>query len=267
MVALLFVLLLSSSAHAEDPSCQDGSKLWTTVPSLQKAQCVNVAGGIYLGGKSACLSENLSGLESLVTVAKDFVIDGCPRLTSLAGLKSLQKVGGIFSLRNLWVLGTTVGPQSLTTVGGLIILENPKILNLDGFASLTSADSVNIFSNSLISSMAALSKISKLTELLINFNPVLQELGLVSLISVAGKLEISSNNVLSNLNALSALKELNGPLRISRNNITSSAFQLLSGLDVTFSAVGEESWPCTQVKATGLPAPNEGRPTVLCQEE
>jgi hypothetical protein len=227
---------------------------------------VNVAGEIYLGGKATCLSENLSGLESLVTVAGDFVIDRCPRLTSLAGLKSLQKVGGTFTLQYLGMLSTIVGPQNLATVGRLSIFENPQLLNLDGLASLTSVDVVYIFSCNSLVSVAGLRKISKVSELTVLFNPVLRDLGLTSLISITSNLEISFNSALSSLNSLSALKELNGPLKILSNNITSSAFQLLSGLDVANSFVGEELWSCTQVTATGLPAPYEEKPIVICQD-
>jgi len=270
LVSIIFIAL-GTMVRAQDPTCGDEKKVWTNVSALYQAQCVNLAGSIFLGDKFYCIPDSLVGLKALVSVRGDFVINQCIRITNLTGLNSLKSVGGLFAIQVAAVLTSVDGLDNLESVGSLLITDNPKLENLDGFgnlASISGSGSVSITSCDSLKSLAGLRKITNIPGgLRILLNPSLGDLsGLGALQSVSTKLELYSNKQLSDLNALGNLRELNGPLVINGNRITVSAFGELQGLTVGTSLIAEDEWPCPQIKKTGLPAPNPSNPIVQCKE-
>src|SRR5437667_28190 len=112
--------LLSLLVRAEDPTCADENKTWTSVSSVFQAQCVNVAGKIFLGDKFYCIPDSFVGLKLLVSVRGDFVINQCVRITNLTGLNSLKSVGGLFAIQYAANLTSLDGIESLESVGSLL---------------------------------------------------------------------------------------------------------------------------------------------------
>lgn len=180
-------------------------------------------GGLRIEANSALL--NLSGLESVVEVQGDILINGNSSLQNIDGLINIQsadaiRIDGNETLANVNGLSSIVttnflrivsnpmlhsysGLENLNEVGGILILrDNASVENVNGFSSLNHIDGYFEFSGH---------------ELVEDFS------GFNNLLSIGGELEVDENNGLINLNGLDNLMSVGGRLKFTANeNLISS---------------------------------------------
>jgi hypothetical protein len=188
-----------------------GSGLWISdnpvLTSLGLESLVSVDGGTqggYLSITNNALLADISGLEGLMSIARDLRIITNSSLTSLTGLEGLTSVGEDLRIEGNTSLNNLFGLDSLTSIGGsLILYSNYSLTSLHGLESLTTIGGGLAFGSN-----------NSLT----NFT------GLQNLVSISGGLNIYSGNAA--LSSLSGLENINSSsitdLTIFGNNSLSS---------------------------------------------
>lgn len=178
--------------------------------------CTALPVGVNLTINDAIPNEitNLDGLNQLISIGGNVLIEDNQALTNLDGLSQLSSVGGSFTIWDNDALTNVDGLSQLSSIGeDMRITFNNALMNLDGLSQLSSVESISIHSNGSLTSIDGLSQIPS---------------------SLVGSLEIGFNNLLTNLDALSHLSEIGGTLRIYYND----ALTNIDGLN-QISSVGE----------------------------
>jgi len=249
----------------------NGNPKLTSIQGLSSV--TTVAGRLWLANNPMLVS--LAGLENVKTLPSSLEISNNDSLADLDGL-TIETITGSLLVNDNGNLQSLHGLESLTTVGsgcgcplsGMAINNNPKLLNVDQLASLTSIGGViQIQANqSLINleGLSALTSVGKNTNfgdqsIDIERNPALRSInGLRNLSGVMGRLVINDNNVLptldglekitqagglfvmandslANINGLSSLNTVNGGVIITDNNYLQDLDGLRSLRHVAFT--------------------------------
>jgi hypothetical protein len=191
--------------------------------------------------------ENLGGLESLISVAGDLLINDNDVLVNIDGLSSLSQVtiDPVYkieilrnaALRNLDGLASLTGLEgaliihlndSLSNIHGLSNLEqvgaflhiaaNHALTDLNGLENLTSVGVLGIVNNTSLADISGLSNLETVRLWFeIGWNPLLDSVDGLSALTrvgvsdpVMGNLQIHHNQALKNLDGLSALQSVHG---------------------------------------------------------
>jgi hypothetical protein len=200
--------------------CTPGSTLlqgdYTILTSLDVQALKGVqtiTGNLVVNGPALT---SLVGLESLLTIGGDLVIQNNPKLKKLSGsaLSNLLTVGGQILISNNASL-VDINLPSLTRAGALIVFDNPvlahidgtnalvtldgdlevltnaALLSIDGLLSLATAGGINIRDNAALTSMAGLTSLRDVvTDVQVYSNP-LDHFQLDALTGVGGALLLS----------------------------------------------------------------------------
>ncbi|KGO91601.1 hypothetical protein [Flavobacterium subsaxonicum] len=183
---------------------------------------------------------NLKGLEGLVIINGDFIIQDNPTLINLNGLTNLKRVKGSFRLLNNPMLFYIDGVGNLESVGNVVnISGNEMLQDMKGLEKLTSLKFVSIHNNAALQSMQGLDNLVSIDGLSIENNMHLASLnGLNALTSIGsdsqyGELTISGNAALQSLNGLQNLTSFKGmTFKLSGNTILKN-FCSLQGIAAT----------------------------------
>lgn len=140
---------------------------------------------------------NLNGLNNLIEIENDLIIENCHILTNINELNNLEIIGNSILLYGNNLLTSLDGLINITEIGGyLSIYVNESITNLNGLDNLTIInDFLKIAGNRSLTDIDSLSNLS----------------------SVLGSVLISSNNIISSLNGLENLTSIGGFLNITHN--------------------------------------------------
>lgn len=187
-----------------------------------------------VGGKLNIVKNSitsLTGLEKLVTVGTDLIINDNDSLINLVGLDKISLIGDemfIFENDNLENLH---GLENLIATSGLRVHENKSLQNFEGLNNVTLIDgSFDIVSNDALINFEGLEKVDSITgNFLVQFCPILTKFtGLDNLKTIGNNFTIRANNALTSLEAFENLNHVQGPgINISNNNQLTT----LSGID------------------------------------
>ena len=196
---------------------------------------VAVGGDLIIQHNSQLTS--LGGLAGLTSVVGDLTIYNNDQLPDLSGLSALSDVAGEFKIWSNDVLTGLDGLFGLVSLSGdLTVLSNPALMDLGGLEALTSiSGTLHIQNNEALAQLTGLSSLSSVDgSLNILYNPALLDVdGLSGLLAVGAKLYIFSNAALANLSGLSGLTSVL-LLEIKSN----SSLQLISGFNNLADPVG-----------------------------
>ena len=151
---------------------------------------------------------NFNGLQNLASVGQNLNIK-LNSVNSMEGLEGLISVGGDFIINDNDSLVNLIGLEKINFVGNeLFIFENEKLVDLQGLENLTSMTGLRVHDNILLQNFEGLNNVEKIdgsfdivsNEALINFE------GLENVDSITGNFYVQSNDKLSGLEGLNNLK-------------------------------------------------------------
>ncbi|UZR98134.1 PKD domain-containing protein [Chondrinema litorale] len=188
--------------EAPSPSCS-GNVTLANQQEVDKFNCEEFTGNIYIGGNISSDITNLNSLSGLKVINGSLIISNNPSLTSLSGLSSLNTVTGGISITNNNSLSNLNGfPTNLTELDSISIVSNSSLINLNGLTSLSVIYSkITIENNASLSDISGLENVIALTgndlSIKIRFNSILNECCVLpSLINnTGGTITIYNNSV------------------------------------------------------------------------
>jgi len=190
------------------------------------SNCTELNGAIFIEGSGWFGSTNitsLTGLNAVVSINGDLIIDKNDSLISLAGLENLTTIQGNLSIGDLESghsgnasLSDMNGLNNLAFIGEDFAITNNIILtSLSGLNSLNSIGGILTIKWNGLTGLGGLNDVLSTGGLSILGNQFLTSLeGLDGLNSVEGDIEISNNGILTNIVALENLSSIDGNLII-----------------------------------------------------
>ena len=177
----------------DEPVVVYGDLIVDSEPSELSCVC-GVAGDLVV--RDTDLS-SIDGLDGLVGVAGDVIIDANPNLTGLEGLSALTSVRG-----------------------DLVVSDNDDLASLVGLGGVRSVDgSVEVQHNAILTGLMGLSSLGSIGEdMHVSGNPSMEQAdGLESLLVIGGDLEVSDNASMKAMSGLAQLEAVGGDVEVSGN--------------------------------------------------
>jgi hypothetical protein len=199
----------------------------------------NLTIGVVYGWNANLALEYLTGLENLVSIGGNLIINGNSILVDLSGLDNLSSAGGSLSISNNQVLNDISDLGSLNSIGGGLSLGygswlgyplgNPLLVSLTGLEGITSLTGLQLIGNHVLTDLNGLNNLQSITgSIRIGGNQELTSLsGLDALTSTGGDLEIGyagyygwiGNPSLNDLTGLEGLLEIGGDLQFGGSDL------------------------------------------------
>jgi len=237
---LSLFLLLSYLPAALGQSCLPNGTTFSTQEDIDNFAvnhpgCTEIEGDVVIEGETIT---NLSGLNALTTIGRDFYIKQTDSLISLEGLENLTSIGNDLWIFDNVALKTLEGLEGLNELKGqLLISGNDSLVSLKGLENLTTVKGdIAISYNDSLKSFQGLERLKVVEGFLsIRDNFSLDSLtGLGGLDTIGQYLEIRNNYSLQSLAGVEQLKHINGSLDIRFNY----SLRSLTGLE-NLEAVGD----------------------------
>lgn len=176
--------------------------------------------GLYVTGGYSDI-DDLSSLNSIISVGKNIIVGSNPNLQNLNGLDNITKLVGQLVITD---------NESLTNIESLrnirdfyqsvSVIDNNRLENIDGLEFIRKAIIVNILKNASLKSLSGLSNLSEAHDLRITDNSALNNiLGLNNLVSLTGGMSIGHNESLINIDGLENLRVVEDDIAIYNNNL------------------------------------------------
>ena len=208
-LTLLIIFGLIIQVTALSQSCLPEGITFTNQTQIDDFQvthpnCNTIEGNVEISGSDIT---NLNGLDILIDVQGNLVIEENDTLASLSGLNNITSVGGTLRIFQNPLLTSLVGLENVSFIGGnLRVTQNNNLMDLSALINITSiGENLRIFQNQALASLAGLDNVA----------------------IVGDNLRISDNDALTSLTSLNKLTAINGELGITENDVLTS----LSGLD------------------------------------
>jgi hypothetical protein len=183
------------------------------------SHCSSITGHVHVVNTTLV---DLTGLENLLDIGKDLLIEDNASLTSLTGLDNLTEVGDGLFVTNNDVLPSLTGLGGLTNVGeGMTINGNLGLLDLSGLDSLTTVDEdVLLFNNNGLLSLAGIESLTLIGgTVFIQNNSVLEDVdGFAGVTSISDDLYFDGNGALTDLFGFEGLLTIGGSLTFDDND-------------------------------------------------
>ena len=221
LILFSFVTLFYSVYIFSQPCFPDGVVFSTQSEiddfPINNPECSQILGDVVIRGTDI---NNLEGLNLIISIGGNLLVESNDLLTNLTGLENLQNISGSLLIGNFY-FGSypyCTGNPSLTSLeglNGLLQVEgsmkiycNNNLSNLTGFENLTS-----VGGDVTIGTIDYIYGFKFGNELLENFN------GLSSLSTVGGIFSIAGNNNLVHLDGLNSLNSIGGSFMIAWNDV------------------------------------------------
>jgi hypothetical protein len=162
----IFILALLLPVISNSQPCLPGGINITTQSEIDSFQtnhpnCTIIEGNLVISGNEIA---NLNGLNAIVTVNGNVIINQADSLINLTGLDNLTSIGSYFTVEYNNSLASLAGLNKLNSIGGsLSIWSNPALSNLSGLDSLSSiGESLSLESNNGLLSLTGLENLTSI---------------------------------------------------------------------------------------------------------
>lgn len=173
----------------------------------QFLQCNSINGSLVIGYSDCseeCTVTSFTNLESVTSIAGDFIIQCCNQLTTIPSLKLLLDVTGTVRVFNNAQLLNVAGLSALRTAGSIEIYQNPSLISITGLGTLGLVNGyVSIGNNAKLTRIEGFDTLIRISGqslandhgLVIAYNPLLTDItGFRSLVSISiGTVRIEGN--------------------------------------------------------------------------
>lgn len=166
--------------------------------SLEGLGALDTITGLSLEG---CMLPSTTGLESIIHIRENLLVNTCTQLTSLNGLENLKTIGGDLSLEEVNSF-SSFGMPSLEEIGGeLFVSSNQSLESMQGLENLKMVGALNLTSNPSMTNVEGLNELTTIdNDVNISFNPALLNFdGFESLTTIGGRFDIEENDLLESI--------------------------------------------------------------------
>ncbi len=166
--------------------------------SLEGLAPLDTITGLSLEG---CMLPSTTGLESIIHIKQNLIVNACTQLTSLEGLSNLKTIGENLSLEEVNSFNSFALPTLEKIGGDLFVSSNESLESMQGLENLKTVGSLNITLNPSMKNIDGLNGLTIINNNAnISSNPTLLNFdGFESLTTIGGRFDIEENDLLESI--------------------------------------------------------------------